>query len=199
MKRLTLLAVAFALSTIGAFAQGTLTFANVVTLNPIPYVVWGSDAGAGNVAGTRISAAGDVKVGLYYNDALVSAPVNIGRSSTGTINAAFDGRFNGPGVTIPGLAAGQSGTFVVKAWSGSFTTYELAAEGGALYGGVSTPFSNPTGGVPDPVTGVPGLPASLTGFTSPLSVNALVPIPEPSTFALAGLGLGALLLIRRRK
>jgi len=195
MKRLTLLTAAFALSTIGAFAQGTITFANVVTLNPIPYVVWGP--GGGGSVGSRIAAAGDVKVGLYYQNAMVGASVNIGRSSTGTINAAFDGRFNGPGLTIPGLAAGQSGTFVVKAWSGSFTTYELALAGNpAGYFGVSDPFSNPTGGVPDPVTGVPGLPASLTGFTQPLSVQ---PIPEPSTIALAGLGLGALLLIRRRK
>lgn len=199
MKRLTLLTAAFALSSFGAFAQGTITFANVVTLNPIPYVVWGTSAGAGNVAGTRIPAAADVKVGLYYNNALVGAPVAIGKSSTGTINAAFDGRFNGPGLTIPGLAAGQSGSFIVKAWSGNFATYEAAAAGGAAYGGVSAAFSNPTGGVPDPVTQVPGLPAPLSGFTSPLSVNTLAVIPEPSTLALAGLGLGALLMIRRRK
>lgn len=196
MKRLTLLAVAFALSTLGAFAQGTITFANVVTLNPIPYVLWGANAGP-NVAGTRVAAAGDIKVGLYYQNALVGAPVNVGRSSTGTINAAFDGRFNGPGLTIPGLAAGQSGSFIVKAWSGNFASYEAAFAGGAQYGAVSGEFTNPTGGVPDPVTGVPGLPASLTGFTSPLAVNVL--IPEPSTYALAGLGLAALFLIRSRK
>jgi len=198
MKRLTLL-TAFALSGFGAFAQGTITFANIVTLSPIPYVVWGPNAGAGNVAGARISAAAGVKVGLYYNNALVGAPVEIGKSSTGTINAAFDGRFNGPGLTIPNLPAGQSGSFIVKAWSGSFATYADAVAGGAAYGGESLAFTNPTGGVPDPVTGIAGLPASLTGFTSPLAVNTLAVVPEPKTIALAGLGLGGLLLMRRRK
>jgi len=197
MKRLILL-TAFALSTVGAFAQGTVGFANIVTINPIPYVVWGENGGG--AVGSRIAAAGDVKVGLYYQNALVSPVVAIGKSSTGTINAAFDGRFNGPSVTVPNLPAGQSGSFIVKAWSGNFATYELAQSGGALYLGASAPFTNPTGGVIDAVTGVPGLPAPLSGFVTPLSVSgATVVIPEPSTFALAGLGLAALVLIRRRK
>jgi hypothetical protein len=194
MKRMILF-TAFALSVTGAFAQGTVTFANVVSLNPPPYIVWGP--GGGGTAGDRIAASGGIRVGLYYQDALVSPALLIGVSSGGVTNAAFNGRFNGPAVTVPGLVAGQAGTFVIKAWSGGFANYEAAFSGGALYGAVSAPFQNPSGGVIDPVTGSPSLPADLTGFTTPLQVGVL--IPEPSTYALAALGLGALLAFRRRK
>lgn len=177
----------------GALAQGQVDFRSSGV-----QVTWGTAAANPQPSGTAVAADYDVKVGLYYNGALVSTQFPIvGTTSAGVPNAAFNGRFTGnPSViTVTGLPAGTSGSFEVKGWSGAFTSWEAAASGGALYSGTSGVFQNPSGGAVDPVTGIPGAAAGLTGFTG-MQINA---IPEPSTYALAGLGLGALLLIRRRK
>jgi hypothetical protein len=191
MKRLLLLA-ALAASASGVFAQGTISF-----ISPSGMFVTWDGIGTPAAAGTRISAAYGVRVGLYYNNTLVSSLAQVGTSSTGTTNAAFDGRFGTTvTATIPGLAPGATGTsFQVKAWSGNFATYDDAKAGGALYTGESAQFSNVAGGGVDPVTGGDNLPAALSGFTG-MTVTG---IPEPSTIALAALGLGGLLALRRRK
>lgn len=193
MKKFATIAALMAAAA-GAFAQGQVDFKITTAL-----VTWGP--GGAGAAGTFIDASAGVKVGLYYNGTLVSTQFPIvGTSSSGVANAAFNGKFTGnPSViTVNGLVAGQSGPFEVKAWSGAFTSYELAQAGGAAYLGTSGVFQNPSGGAIDPGTGLPGLPAPLSGFTG-MAVGAGTVIPEPSTMALAGLGLGALLLIRRRK
>jgi hypothetical protein len=191
-----MLLAALAVSASGVFAQGTITFANTTG----SYVVWGE--GGLLAPNTRIPGTNGIKVGLYYNDQLVpnsAIPVGV-RLSDGTMPAGLNGRFIGPAVTVPNLTAGTPGNgFVVKAWSGNFDSYEAAiASGQFVYTGLSSPFSNPTGGAIDPATGSPGLPADLTGFAA-LGQFTVVGIPEPSTIALAALGLGGLLALRRRK
>jgi hypothetical protein len=182
MKRLIITAAALAISTVGALAQGTIVFANANTA----LVVWGQGLPfSGPVAATE-----GVKVGLYYNGALVSPTPYVGTLSTGATNTGFNGRFNAGQVTVPGLASGATGTFQVRAWSGNFASYEAAVTGGSLYTAISADFQNGSGG---PVPGNPDIPAAtLTGFTGMV-------IPEPSTIALAALGLGALLAFRRRR
>jgi hypothetical protein len=193
MKKFATIAALMA-TALGALAQGTVDFRSPSGV----FVTWGAN-GAG-APGTPIAGDAGVKVGLYYSSGgsytLVSTQFPIvGTLSSGTINANVNGRFTGnPSIiTVPGLVAGQNGTFQVRAWSGNFTSYEAASSGGALYLGNSGDFTNPSGGVGDPAT-----PASpLSGFTGMTVAGGV--IPEPSTMAIAGLGLGALLLIRRRK
>jgi len=190
---------ALAISVCGVLAQGTITFNNG-TANP---VTWGAETGnSGAVAGAQ-----GIKVGLYYLSSgtytLVSPTPYLGTLSSGATNAGVNGRWNVGTVTIPGLVAGQTGTFQVRAWSGNFATFEAARAGGAAFGtgdgytAEALTFQNPSGGAVDPVTGIAGAPAGLTGFPAGQTVG--VPVPEPATYALAGLGLGALLLMRRRK
>lgn len=81
-------------------------------------------------------------------------------------------------------AAGASAWFQVRG------TATVAA---VDYIGQTDPFQNATG---NPNSDPPGLPAALTGWDSPVLLS---PIPEPSTIALAGLGIASLLLFRRRK
>jgi len=77
--------------------------------------------------------------------------------------------------------AGSSGWFYVSGTSGALAGQTLHFQNGT---------GNPNG-VPTPTP-----PATLDGWTGPITLN---PVPEPSTFALAGLGAAALLLFRRRK
>jgi len=199
MKRLMITA-ALAMSVAGAFAQGTITFNNGATTT----IVWGPTPGqipGGAVRGAAIEGSYGIKVGLFYNTGgttftLVSPTPYLGTTSSGATNAAFNGRFNAGTVTVQGLVAGQSGNFQVRAWQGSFASYDAANAAGG-YVGSSATFSNPSGGAIDPGTGIPGAAASLSGFTSGFGVVSV--IPEPSTLVLAGLGIGALALIRRRK
>lgn len=96
----------------------------------------------------------------------------------------FNGLLTTPTLAITGPATAGGAT----AWF-----YVRGVGVGPLAGleGQTSNFQNPTG---NPNATPPGTPADLTGWTSPV-----VLVPEPSTLALAGLGMGALLLFRRRK
>lgn len=76
--------------------------------------------------------------------------------------------------------------------AGSTAWFYVYATDGAFYGQTS-PFQNATG---NPGGEPPSPPATLDGWTSPVVMNTV--IPEPTTMALAGLGVAALLAFRRR-
>jgi len=111
-------------------------------------------------------------------------------------NANGDNAF-GPGtitdlsgnfVTIPGALS--TGFFRIDAWTGSAADYNSAIAAGSPHGS-SGVFSNPLG---NPQAVPPGTPTDFTSMPATILV-----VPEPSTFALAGLGAAALLIFRRRK
>jgi hypothetical protein len=109
-------------------------------------------------------------------------------SSTGISPVA--GRFNGGVLTLTGVAAGANADYVILGWAGAAASFDAAFAAGDQLN-VSAKLTTPTGGV-DPLVPPPSLSTSFTGLT-------LQPIPEPSAFALAGLGAAALLIFRRRK
>jgi hypothetical protein len=109
-----------------------------------------------------------------------------GASAVGD-NAFGQGTFTDPlgvAATIPG--ATTSGFFRIDAWLGSSADYATAVAAGAAHG-TSGVFSNP-------VATPPTTPPDFTSMPATILV-----VPEPSTFALAGLGAAALLIFRRRK
>lgn len=184
MKKL-LLTLAFGLGIVASHAQGTVTFAN-----------------AASSAITNISVAGPpypratVTVGLYGSTA-----TNLANASSLSLIGAVGNTFT-PGLfslgtrTINGIAAGDSVTLQVRAWSGAFATYEAAAASAVADGvtlvGVSSFWVQPTGGgiiATPPITGA----GRLTTF------NVTTAIPEPSSIALGVLGLGAIAFFRRKK
>jgi hypothetical protein len=100
--------------------------------------------------------------------------------------------------TTPG---GGFAWFQVRGWESAFgTTYDQAKNAGPINGrysllGTSNIIRVKTG---DPVNNIP--PGALTAFgLQSFFMLQLECIPEPASFAIAALGLGALLLFRRRK
>jgi len=101
------------------------------------------------------------------------------------------GLFNGGTVTINNIAEGANAEYFLIGWTGAFTTWDAAFAASSGWFGQSAIATTATG---DPLaTPVPGFPVSLR-----LTFAGFPIIPEPTSFALAGLGLAALLVFRRR-
>jgi hypothetical protein len=195
-KYLSIIAVAaMATYATSALAQGTLGFNNSSTT----LVQQWTDANNSTLMNVPKNG-GSVQLfyapgGTAYNGSSLSGLVaNNPGWTLGAVTpiAPVAGRFNGGNITLTGIAAGANVSYAVIGWVGNFASFDAALAGGAAMLGVNaTAFTMATGGV-DPLVPPPSLSTSFTGLT-------LQPIPEPSTFALAGLGAAALLIFRRRK
>lgn len=187
MKKLLLTISLVALTATLSFAQGTVTFQNG-TLNRATLVTPG-------VSTVQVpTTAGLINYGLFWGTTAGSLSLvpTLGVNST-----ASAGIIVAPNpYPIPGTAGGDSVFLQVKGWSASFgNDWQAAKAQGQWYGEtrvVQTTLA-PTAG--------PGtvLWQSASGTANdrffPLVLN---PVPEPTSFALAGLGAAALLIFRRR-
>jgi len=186
----------------GAFAQGSVNFQNynfgATSLNaPVTFGLTANAGGVNAVAGQRVGKEFSADL-LYSLDGgttyslLTAAQANDGTAyptpfAFGLGNdgdsANFAGYFFGNSVTIPGYVSGPI-TFIVQAYAGpSFV--------GSVWGGQSAPFTMSS----ITVTGGTALPSDFSGM-APFQV---ILIPEPSAFALAGLGAAGLMAFRRKK
>jgi hypothetical protein len=199
MKKITLSALILAgIGTIDSFGQGTVTFANIgvgtaisniMTLAPVP-------------SGTAFRAS------LYYLPDQATAPTTADFDERGVVllpNATtfpLAGQFNAGTRSTPGgpSAAGAPAYFQVRAWETAFgTSYEQAANAGPMQGrlaliGTSNIIRVNTG---NPLVVPPVPPGTL--LSGGLKGFYVAPVPEPSVIGLGALGIGALLLLRRRK
>lgn len=165
----TLASLALAGST---FAQGLITFQ------------FFDGAKAIKMPGGASNANDTFTVGLFLTSDL-STPL-----ATTTI-FQNTGLFQSSGgdVTIPGTPAGSTANLTVRAWdtaSGSFANAQIRGEGSFTSQALGGVNPNP----PPPALTAPDL-TGFQGFT-------MVVVPEPSTIALGALGIGALLLRRRK-
>jgi len=197
MKK-ALLALAAVAMSVSAFAQGTIDFANrnIPGANGgasynIPFYIQG---GAATLTGAG-TLPGGTTVGLFLAGAADNAAPIVStllRSDT-PANAAFFAT-SSQTATIPGFAAGTTPQLVIRAWQGS--SYAAAKAGGGQYLPDTTFTAQPLGGTP-PGGGLPIPTPTLTGLIGPAN-NGFELVPEPSTIALGALGIGALLLRRRK-
>jgi len=209
MKK-TLLTIIATVLTVSAMAQGTLNFGNsfspsfrapIYADNPAsPGTSQTGQSALGIPTGTTVYG-GALLQGTRYVMALYAGPSSVtdptlltfvtsGVFRTATGNVLPAGLITTvTDVPIPGVAPGAQAKLEVRVFDTTTgATFDLATDRGrsGLF------LSGPLGGV---TTGGPVLPPDMTGWAS----FSLAAIPEPSTFALAGLGAAALLIFRRRK
>ena len=140
--------------------------------------------------------------GLFYGIGESTSPSllpQLGVNSTitaGVIANSSDGKSAMNTVQLPGTVPGETDVWIqVKGWDASFgTDWPAAITQGSWFG--QTTIVNV--GALGPTTG-PGLNIwqGATG-TDPTRISWLMIVPEPSTFALAGLGAVMLMLFHRR-
>lgn len=171
------LTIVFALGLVssGALAQGTINFGTTAAAHRVTDGVTG--------VGTGYQAA------LYWGG-LGSPEANLIQLGAATGVVAGAGFLVAGGTRTTGVATaeGSDAAFQIRVWSGGAATYELALlnAGPGLLIGKTAVFTNPTGA---PSASPPTTPAFLTGWNEPIVVY--IPTPEPSSFALITLGLGA--------
>lgn len=192
MKKLLLAIALAAMATLSSYAQGTVAFGNSVG-TAIKVVGLPSNAASHNLTAAE-QAANNIVIGLYYGAAGSQALTQVAPGtgvigSTAGVLASILGNNVLSLYSIPGTSA-DGGTVVslqVRAWN-SVT--------GQQYDVNSRPI--------DVVLGPAAGPAQViwqgaTGTSTSRFVPLIITVPEPSTIALGVLGLGSLLLFRRRQ
>jgi hypothetical protein len=181
MKKLILTAALGLAVVSAAFAQGTINFASAA-----PGAVFVTS----NTAGVKATGAGYL-ADFYYgaNGSTEGQLTALGLPATFNTGAQA-GYFTGGARTIPGFGGGTTIEAQVRVWQSTFgPTYDLAAAAGGEVGKSS--LFTVTLATP------PGTPQVLNGLNGTFIVAS--PVPEPTTFAMAGLGLASMLILRRRK
>jgi len=206
----SVLGIAGSLAMVAAsYGQGSVLFANYTAASgtgptydpgvnaPITFGMSANVGGVNGIAGQRVGS--EFTADLLYSlnggtsySLLTQAQAGDPGYPTALLgtdgnNGSAAGYFQGPSVTIPGYSSGPI-TFIVEAFHG-------ASYAAADWKGQSAPFtlsSIATGTTqPGDFGTVGGAGGSLQAF--------VVNVPEPSIFALAGLGAAGLIAFRRKK
>jgi len=207
MKK-TLLTLTLVVASVAAFAQGKVTFGN----DSNHYFVLGktlaADAaiggGVASTAGNTVSGTvGAIPVSPLPSGVTLVAALYAGTSSGNLtlatsylLNAANWSQAGKPkayGIQLAGVPGGALAYLRVDVYDSAYAN-GLAAKSAGSYYGTSTEFTM----TPGASISYPSIYAA--GGTTWAAGNLVIDaVPEPSTFALAGLGAAAMLIFRRRK
>jgi len=201
MKKLILSATALAACSLGAHAQGLIFFdstssANHVTINGATdttqdinaQLLYSSTGTAGTfspVVTLLLSSSNTAPDGSpgYDGSDILTAAGDVTFFHNGTLQDQSGSSYI-PSAT---LAVGATGFFEVQGWLGQTETSLAAAQAAGFATGTSVVFSEVLGGP----TSVP--PPTLGAFS-----GLALSVPEPSSLAMAGVGLASMLIFRRR-
>jgi len=210
MKK-ALLAIAAVVVSGSAFAQGTLIFktlgvqnsAGTGTYNVPLFASNGDNVTAGVSVANENSTApagtlpGTVTLGLFVAGS--TTPFATGILGTAAATGPYVVTPPSQTVAVPGAAPGTSPTIFIRAWQGSqgFDAAKLTQNSNWREWQYTTkPLGGDPGGGALPIT-----PPTLTGWGAETGTGyeLNMTVPEPTTLALGVLGVGALVLARRRK
>jgi len=173
------------------FGQGTVNFNNYANngYNGAP-VLYGP--GSGGTVGNPV-------VGGQWNNQLAFAFGTVSDPAGGL--GGINGAFTLSSLIVPGLGQGASpaGTLVgplvsIPGYTSGPITFEWLSFNGADYASSAIRGHSAAFTLSSIATG-----QAIPGFLDGMASFQIVPVPEPATFALAGLGAAAMLIIRRRK
>jgi len=175
MNKVIIAGLAFVAAAASVSAQGTFTASTATGSKPRI-----------TVDGVNAAAADNVFVQILVNGTQALDPFQL------TLAGANAGLFSKGVVTVAGTPGGGTANITIRAWDkdsgATFDTAQVKA---------SQTLSNfVLGGAVD-ANGIAGLPNSIVPAFTGLSLVTPV-VPEPSTYALAALGLGGLLFLRRK-
>jgi hypothetical protein len=177
---------------VGAYAQGGIALDNISNASASPSPV-ATTSGLFwiSTGGPTVLITNDFNAAFYAGaDAGSLSPLATFLLSNGTAagdNAGGPGTFadpHGNDYTILGTGANTLAFFQIQAWTGNFNSYAAAVAAG-VPAAQSPVFVNPVSIPPGPAPSLYGMPAIVMST-----------VPEPSTFALAGLSALCLLLFR---
>jgi hypothetical protein len=201
MKK-TLLTLALVGASVAAFAQGKITVATDVNTSLVTFstdtskMLPADRALAGHPVPVLLGSLPSqtaLVFGLYAGTASTSLSL---QTSIPINTAAGTGQQDGSIAPTHDVLAWTGLTYMeVKIWEGAYASYEaqVAQIGQAGYGAVGTLFTMTPG------TGIAYPNIYNAGGTTWTPAAFVTAAPEPSTFALAGLGAAALMIFRRRK
>jgi len=206
-KTLLLGALSLAVSASSTLAQGLISLDNYdSTAHPLITYAAGTPAngssGALGTVGAGIGSTGWTG-GLYWTAGSggINDPAGTGdpaaplvlATGTGSTVAAADANTFGTAGQFASVPVWNSGSTANTTLTLEIIAYSGANYANAAYRGHSAPFSMPTGLITDTT------PKYVGDYMSTFSVGPVGAVPEPTTFALAGLGAAALMFFRRKK
>jgi len=193
MKK-ALIALAAIATSASALAQGTITFFNNNIINPQTGATYRAGIFQDNAPTVFGDPKGDSTIGAgagFTAGLFLASDLNTPIATTTFRTASAQEVFAiTQDVQVPGAAPGSTAQLVVRAWETAAGNYAAST-----HRGESPVFtSKPLGGTnPNPPP-----PSFFTPDMAPFAGFEMEVIPEPSTIALGALGIGALLLRRRK-
>jgi hypothetical protein len=194
MKK-TLLTLALTVATVAAFAQGKINMVNDANHYLVYQNLKAVDAAMNGqpVTIAALPSGATFLVDLYGGADAGSMVLQ----TTTTINAAIPGGFGPLNFISANVAGGATGTFQIQVRESTFTTAALAQAGGGYFGFSPIFTMRPSSTIAyNSIVNAGGTALSTWAVGT---VGTGLPIPEPSSMVLAGLGAASLLLFRRRK
>jgi len=202
MKKLILSVTALAACSVGAYAQGVIQFnsssgSGVVQINGVTDTT--QDINAELLYSSTATGTFTPVAEMLLSSSNTSGDGAPGFDSSDIITAAGDITFKKSGALFdthgnafaPSASAGvgATGFFMVEGWTG--TANSLPAASSTVAVGTTAVFSDVLSSGQSPIV------ASLVNMPT-LNLATTTVVPEPSTLAMAGVGLASMLMFRRR-